>query len=59
MLIPDPDFIHPGSQVPDQGSWIPDSTTTTKEEREKNLLSHLFFVATNFTKLKTILFLNR
>ncbi len=47
--IRDPEFIHPGSR-------IPDPTTTTKEEAEKK---HLFIVATNITKLKIILFLNR
>jgi hypothetical protein len=50
MLIPDPDFVHPGSR-------IPDPTTTTKEEGE-NLL-YLFIVATNITKLKITFFLNR
>jgi hypothetical protein len=31
MFIPDPDFFHPGSQ-------IPEPTTATKEEREKNFV---------------------
>jgi hypothetical protein len=33
--IPDPDFTHPGSQVPDPGSRIPDPKTATKERGEK------------------------
>jgi hypothetical protein len=37
-------FTHPGSR-------IPDPKTATKERGEKNLLSYLFFVATNFTEL--------
>jgi len=41
MFIPDPDFFP---------SQISDSTTTTKEEVPKNLLSY-FFVAINFIKL--------
>jgi hypothetical protein len=49
MLIPDPDFYP---------FRIPDPKTATKERGKKNLLSNLFFVATNFTKLKIILFLN-
>jgi hypothetical protein len=39
-------------------SRIPDPKTVTKERDEKKtFLSYLFFVATNFTKLKIILFL--
>jgi hypothetical protein len=47
--IPDPDFTHPGTR-------ISDPKTATKERGEKNLLSYLFFVATNFTKLQFISF---
>jgi hypothetical protein len=47
MFIPDPDFYP---------FRIPDPKTATKERGEKKLLSNLFFVATNFTKLKIILF---
>jgi hypothetical protein len=55
--IPDPDFYlsripHPGFGIPHLGSRIPDPKTTTKERGEvKKMLSSLFFVATNFTKL--------
>jgi hypothetical protein len=45
MLIPNPNFYL--SRIPDQ--------TTTKEKGEK-IVSY-FFVGTNFTKLKIILFL--
>ncbi len=39
--------------------FILDPKTATKERDEKNMLSYLhFFVATNITKLKLILFLN-
>jgi hypothetical protein len=44
-------FVHPGSR-------ISDPKTATKEKNEKNLLSYLFLVATNITKLKIILFLS-
>jgi hypothetical protein len=62
--IPDPDFDpsripdlgsqipDPGSRIPDLGSRIQDQKTATKERVKKNVLSYLFFVATNFTKLK-------
>jgi hypothetical protein len=53
--IPDPDFYP--SQIPDPRSRIPDPKTATKERGEKNFV-HTFFVATNFTKCKIILFLN-
>jgi hypothetical protein len=43
-------FIRPGSR-------IPDTKTATKERGEKKLAVVHFFVATNFTKLKIILFL--
>ncbi len=52
MFIPDPDFL----PIPDPGSRIPDPKTSTKEGGEKKFLKP-FFVATNFTKLKIILFL--
>jgi hypothetical protein len=48
--IPDPDFTHPGSR-------IPDPKTATKDRGEQNLFVKPFFVATNFTKLNIILFL--
>ncbi len=44
--------------IPDPGSLIPEPTTTTEEEGGKVVVIP-FFVATNFTKLKMILFLNR
>jgi hypothetical protein len=47
MFIPDPDFYP---------FRIPDPKTATKERGEKKLLVKPFFVATNFTKLKIILF---
>jgi hypothetical protein len=43
-------FTHPGSR-------IPDPKTATKERGEKKLVVIPFFVASNFTKLKIILFL--
>jgi hypothetical protein len=51
MFIPDPDFTHSGSR-------IPDPKTATKERGEKKFVVKPFFVATNFTKFKIILFLN-
>jgi hypothetical protein len=51
MFIPDPDFTHPGSR-------IPDSKTATKERGENKFFVKRFFVAINFTKCKIILFLN-
>jgi hypothetical protein len=50
MFIPDPDFL----PIPDR---IQDPKTPTKERSEKKLVVVPFFVATNFTKLKIILFL--
>jgi len=47
MFIPDPDFYT---------FRIPDPKTATKERGEKKLVVKPFFVATNFTKLKIILF---
>jgi hypothetical protein len=44
-------FIHPGSR-------IPDPKTATKESGDRKKLVVNFFVATNITKLKIILFLN-
>jgi hypothetical protein len=49
MFIPDPDFYP---------SRIPDTNAATKEEGEKSVVLP-FFVATNMTKEKSILFLNR
>jgi hypothetical protein len=46
--IPDPDFYP---------FRIPDPKSATKERGEKKLVVIPFFVATNFTKLKIILFL--
>jgi hypothetical protein len=43
--------------IPDAGSQIPDPKTATKERDEKKFVVIPFFVATNFTKLKIILFL--
>jgi hypothetical protein len=45
--FPDPDFY---------SFRIPDPTTATKERVEKKCVVKPFFVATNFTKLKIILF---
>jgi hypothetical protein len=56
MFIPDPDFYP--SQIPDLGSRIPDPKTSTKERGEKNLLSYLFWVATNFTNCELFHFIN-
>ncbi len=39
------------------GSRIPNPKTATKERGAKNICC-IFFVATNFTKLKIVLFLN-
>jgi hypothetical protein len=46
--IPDPDFYQ---------SLIPDPKIATKERGEKKFFSKPFFVATDFTKFKIILFL--
>jgi hypothetical protein len=54
MFIPDPDFYP--FRIPDLGSRIPDPKTATKERGEKNFVVKPFFVATNFSKLKIILF---
>jgi hypothetical protein len=48
MFIPDPDFYP---------SRIPDPKIATKERGEKKNSFHTFFVATDFTKMKIILFL--
>ncbi len=55
MFIPDPGtwFL----PIPNPGSRIPDPKTATNERGEKKLVVIPFFVATNFTKLKIILFL--
>jgi hypothetical protein len=56
MFIPDPDFYP--SRISDPGSRIPDPKTATKERDEKKFVTiHLFYVATNFTKLNIILVL--
>ncbi len=47
--LPDPDFYP--SRIPDRGSRIPDPKTATKK-RGKKIFCHIFFVVTNFTKLK-------
>jgi hypothetical protein len=47
--IPDPDFYP---------FRIPDPKTATKERGEKKFVVKPFFVGTNFTKLKIILFFN-
>jgi hypothetical protein len=52
--IPNPDFYP--FRIPDLGSRIPDPKTATKERGLKKLVVKPFFVATNFTKLKIILF---
>jgi hypothetical protein len=48
--------VHPGSQtrISDPGSQIQNSN---KRGRWKKIICHTFFVASNFTKLKIILFL--
>jgi hypothetical protein len=46
--IPDPDFYP---------SWIPDPKKQQKRGAKKKFVVIPFFVATNFTKLKIILFL--
>jgi hypothetical protein len=50
MFIPDPDFYP---------YRIPDPTTATKEEGENVFVVIPFLGATNFTKMKIILFLKR
>jgi hypothetical protein len=47
LFIPDPNFYP---------FWIPDPKTATKKRGEKKFVVKPFFVATNFTKLKIILF---
>ncbi len=54
MFIPDPDFYP--SRIPDLGSRI--QKQVEKRGVKKNLLSNIFFEATNFPKCKIILFLN-
>jgi hypothetical protein len=44
--------------ISDPGSRLPDPKTATKEGSEKKFVVLPFFVATNTTKLKIILFLN-
>jgi hypothetical protein len=51
--------VYPGSRIlifTHCGSRIPDPKTATKERGEKKFVVKPFFVATNFTKLKIILF---
>ncbi len=55
MFIPDPgSWFLP---IPDPGSRIPEPKTASKERGEKIFVVIPFIVATNFTKLKIILFL--
>jgi hypothetical protein len=61
MFIPDPDFYP--SRIPDPGSpRIPDLGSRIQKQQQKRgvkkICCHTFFVATNFTKQKIILFLN-
>jgi hypothetical protein len=53
MFIPDPDFSHPRSQIPDFGFPDPGSNNIKKEEGEKIVVLP-FFVVINFTKLTTV-----
>jgi hypothetical protein len=51
--------VYPGFRIliiTHPGPRIPDPKTTTKERGEKKIVAIPFFVATNFTKLKIILF---
>jgi hypothetical protein len=53
--------VYPGSRIPDPDvcpSRIPDPKTAIKQKGEKNFVLP-FLVATNITKLKTILLLSR
>ncbi len=51
--------VYPGSRILIfNPSRIPDIKTATKERGEKIILPYLFFIATNFTKLKIIYFWN-
>jgi hypothetical protein len=52
MFIPDPDFYP--SCIPDLGSRIPEPKTATRGEKKFVVIP--FYVATNFTKLKIIVF---
>jgi hypothetical protein len=57
--VADPD-VYPGSWIlifSHPRSRISDPKTATKERAEKKLVVKPFFVATNFTKLNIILFL--
>ncbi len=51
-------FTHPGSRISDLESRILDLKTATKVRGEKKIFVKHFFVATNFTKCKNIIFLN-
>jgi hypothetical protein len=53
--------VYPGSRIlifTHPGFWIPDPKTGPKERGEKKCFVKHFFVASNFTKCKIILFLN-
>jgi hypothetical protein len=53
--------VYPGSRIlifNHSGSRISDPKTATKERGEKKLVVKPFFVATNFTKLNLLYFLN-
>jgi hypothetical protein len=47
-------FIHPGFRIPELGSRI-SKNRKAKERGEKKFVVTSFFLATNITKLKTIL----
>jgi hypothetical protein len=51
--------VYPRSRIlifTHSGSRIPDPKTATKERGEKKFVVKPFFVSTNFTKLKIVLF---
>jgi hypothetical protein len=47
--------LRSGINIPDPGSLMPDPKTAKKERDEKKISCPTFFVATNITKLKTVL----
>jgi hypothetical protein len=51
-------IVRYGNQCCGSGMFIPDPKTATKERDEKKFIVKPFLVATNFTELKIILFLN-
>jgi hypothetical protein len=62
--VADQGWLFPRSRIPDPGTWflsIPDpgSNNNNKRGGEKKFVVLPFFVATNFTKFKIILFWNR